>query len=75
MYEKPNDRVKFLVLLCDDEDLETAKASAGALAMLTSVSKKSCKKVFEVNLFSLFIEALHLISLWILLNICLCNSN
>lgn len=43
--------MKFLVLLCDDEDLETAKAAAGALAMLTSVSKKSCKKVFEVNPF------------------------
>lgn len=56
MHEKPNDRVKFLVLLCDDDDLETSKAAAGALAMLTSVSKKSCKKIFEVNPFLLLIK-------------------
>ncbi|GIY72086.1 protein unc-45 homolog B [Caerostris darwini] len=50
LYESPNnDRVKFLVLISDDEDLETAKAASGALAMLTNVSKKACKKVFEVN--------------------------
>ncbi|XP_067141950.1 LOW QUALITY PROTEIN: protein unc-45 homolog B-like [Centruroides vittatus] len=48
-YEFPNDRVKYLVLLCEDDDLDTAKAAAGALAMLTSVSKKSCKRVFDTD--------------------------
>lgn len=49
LHEKPNDRVKFLVLLGDDDDFETSKAAAGALAMLTSVSKKACKKIFETK--------------------------
>lgn len=46
-YEYKNDRTKLLVLLCADEDEETAKAAAGALAILTSLSKKVCKKIFE----------------------------
>ncbi|GIX73165.1 protein unc-45 homolog B [Caerostris extrusa] len=46
LYESPNnDRVKFLVLISDDEDLETAKAASGALAMLTNVSKKAYKEI------------------------------
>lgn len=49
LYEKENDRVKFLALLCQEEDEDTAKASAGALAMLTTVSKKCCEKIFEAN--------------------------
>ncbi|XP_078050885.1 unc-45 myosin chaperone isoform X2 [Augochlora pura] len=46
-YEQENDRVKYLVILCGDEDIDTSLAAAGALAMLTSVSKKSCSKVFD----------------------------
>ncbi|XP_076249019.1 unc-45 myosin chaperone [Calliopsis andreniformis] len=46
-YESENDRVKYLVILCSDEDVDTCMAAAGALAMLTSVSKKSCIKIFD----------------------------
>lgn len=50
LYEMPdNDRVKFLVLISDDEDIDTANAASGALAMLTSVSRKACKKVFDTK--------------------------
>lgn len=48
-YESPNDRVKMLTVLCEEDDLETAKAAAGALAMLTSVSGKACSKVFSAK--------------------------
>ncbi|XP_055902574.1 protein unc-45 homolog B [Eupeodes corollae] len=47
MHEKENDRVKFLCLLCEEEDEDTAKATSGALAMLTSVSKKCCEKILQ----------------------------
>lgn len=47
MFEGNNDRIKFLCLLCQEEDEDTASAAAGALAILTSVSKKCCEKVFE----------------------------
>ena len=33
--EGNNDKVKYLVLLCGDEDEEVAKAAGGALAMVT----------------------------------------
>lgn len=53
LYESPNnDRVKFLVLISDDEDFETAKAASGTLAMLTGASRKACKKVFDVSYIS-----------------------
>ena len=45
MLEGENDRVKFLVLLIGEEDVETSQAAAGALAMATSISSKVCKKV------------------------------
>ncbi|CAG0894401.1 unnamed protein product [Darwinula stevensoni] len=48
--EGKNDRVKYLLLLSgeqDEEELETGKAAAGALAILTSVSKKCCQKIFD----------------------------
>ncbi|EDW59784.1 protein unc-45 homolog B [Drosophila virilis] len=48
MFEGENDRVKFLALLCEDEDEETAMACAGALAMLTSVSTKCCAKLLNI---------------------------
>uniref|UniRef100_A0A182T2Z1 UNC-45/Cro1/She4 central domain-containing protein n=1 Tax=Anopheles maculatus TaxID=74869 RepID=A0A182T2Z1_9DIPT len=45
--EKPNDRVKMLALLCEEEDEDTALAASGALAYLTSVSERCCEKMFE----------------------------
>lgn len=47
LFEGANDRVKFLALLCEEEDEETARAASGALAILTSVSPIICKKLFE----------------------------
>ncbi|XP_071639799.1 protein unc-45 homolog B-like [Temnothorax longispinosus] len=47
LFEQENDRVKYLVILCEDEDEETSIAAAGALAMLASASKKACEKVFD----------------------------
>lgn len=49
MFEGKNDKCKLLFLLCLEEDEDTAKAAAGGLAMLTSASKKCCKKVLEVS--------------------------
>ncbi|XP_020282813.1 protein unc-45 homolog B [Pseudomyrmex gracilis] len=46
-FEKENDRVKYLVILCEEEDQDTSMAAAGALAMLTSVSKAACIKIFD----------------------------
>lgn len=46
-FEQENDRVKYLVILCEDEDKDTSMAAAGALAMLTSTSKKACEKIFN----------------------------
>lgn len=46
-FEQENDRVKYLVILCEDEDEDTSIAAAGALAMLTSASQKACEKVFD----------------------------
>lgn len=47
LFEGQNDRVKFLCLLCQEEDEDTAMAASGALAILTSASKICCEKVFE----------------------------
>lgn len=47
LFEGDNDRIKYFVILCGDEDLDTASAAAGALAMLTSISKKSCQKILD----------------------------
>ena len=49
LYEAENDRVKYLVILCQDEDLETIKAASGALAMLCQVSEKACEKIFNAK--------------------------
>lgn len=46
-FEQENDRIKYLVILCEDEDQDTSMAAAGALAMLTSTSKKTCEKIFD----------------------------
>ena len=50
LYETPkNDRVKYLTLLIEEDDLDTVTAAAGALAMLTSESVKSCAKVMTAK--------------------------
>lgn len=48
LFEKENDRVKMLLLFCADEDKPTAKAAAGALAILSN-SLKVCQKIITVN--------------------------
>lgn len=47
IYEGENDKMKYLVILCGDEDLETSLAASGAVAILTSSSEKCCAKVFD----------------------------
>lgn len=49
LYEAENDRVKYLVILCQDEDIETIKAASGALAMLCQVSEKACARIFTAK--------------------------
>lgn len=46
-HELENDKVKFLALLCQEEDEETAMACAGACAILTSMSVKCCEKMLD----------------------------
>ncbi|XP_018318631.1 protein unc-45 homolog B [Agrilus planipennis] len=47
MFEGENDKLKYLILLCQEEDLETVLAASGAIAILTGNSEKCCKKMFE----------------------------
>lgn len=47
MHEQQNDRVKFLALLCYEEDEDTAIAASGALAILTSCSNICCEKILQ----------------------------
>jgi hypothetical protein len=49
LYEADNDRVKYLVILCQEEDIETVKAASGALAMLCQVSEKAREKIFAAK--------------------------
>lgn len=46
-FEGENDRVKYLVILSQDEDEDTSRAASGALAILTSASQKACEKIFD----------------------------
>lgn len=46
-YEGNNDKCKFLYLLCQEEDVDTVMAAAGALCILTSVSKVCCRKLLD----------------------------
>ncbi|XP_058978568.1 protein unc-45 homolog B-like [Musca domestica] len=57
-FEGDNDRVKFLALLCELEDEETVKACSGALAILSSSSKKCIKKIFDIKN---WLEILHVL--------------
>lgn len=50
LYEGKNDRTKYLFLLGTAEDFELAKAASGGLAILTSVSKRASRKIFDVSL-------------------------
>lgn len=49
LYEAENDRVKYLILLCQEADLETVKAASGALAMLCQVSEKACERILTAK--------------------------
>lgn len=49
LYEGESDRTKLLVLLVQEEDVETCKAAAGALAILLSASSKCADKVLQVG--------------------------
>lgn len=49
VYEGDNDKMKFMVALVLDEDLETTMAASGALAILTSSSEKCCEKFFDAK--------------------------
>ncbi|KAI1280479.1 Protein unc-45 -like protein B [Halotydeus destructor] len=49
LFECQNDRVKLLVCMSEEDDLDTAKAASGALAMLTGVSDIACEKVFDTK--------------------------
>ncbi|KAL1502590.1 hypothetical protein ABEB36_007712 [Hypothenemus hampei] len=46
-FETENDRIKYVVSLCLDEDQDTSMAASGMLAVLTGYSKKCCEKVFD----------------------------
>lgn len=46
-FEGENDRIKFVVSTCLDEDQDTAMAASGMLAIITSYSEKCCKKIFD----------------------------
>ena len=69
LFEGKNDRTKYLVLLSTSEDVELSKAAAGALAILTSVSKRASRKVFEVWLPILVFPQIDLNFLLFLLNL------
>ncbi|XP_058799636.1 protein unc-45 homolog B [Phymastichus coffea] len=48
-FEGSNDRVKYLVILCEEEDIDIGLAASGALAMITTASKAACCKFFDTN--------------------------
>lgn len=48
-FERQNDRLKLMMLYCEEEDEDTTIASSGCLAILTGTSDKCCQKVFEVT--------------------------
>ncbi|CAG4933329.1 unnamed protein product [Colias eurytheme] len=48
-FEGNNDKTKFLCLLCQEEDVDTVMAAAGALCILTSASKICCRKILDLE--------------------------
>ena len=58
MFEGKNDRTKYMVLLCaTTDDLDLVQAAIGTLAVLTAMSKRVSKKVFEVVFITLIISS------------------
>uniref|UniRef100_T1KZA5 UNC-45/Cro1/She4 central domain-containing protein n=1 Tax=Tetranychus urticae TaxID=32264 RepID=T1KZA5_TETUR len=49
IFEEDNDRVKYWLYMCSEEDRDTIVAAAGGLAMLTGVSKKCCEKILQAK--------------------------
>ncbi|XP_012288302.1 protein unc-45 homolog B [Orussus abietinus] len=49
LFEDENDRLKYILILCQEEDEETSVAASGTLAMLTSASQKICKKILDIK--------------------------
>uniref|UniRef100_A0A9J7X406 Protein unc-45 homolog B n=1 Tax=Cyprinus carpio carpio TaxID=630221 RepID=A0A9J7X406_CYPCA len=47
--EDGNDKLKLLVLLCGEDDVQLQRAAAGALAMLTAAQKKLAVKITKVT--------------------------
>lgn len=56
IFEGENDRVKFLINLSMDEDVDTSLAASGAVAILTSSSEKCCEKIFDSKI---WLDAVH----------------
>ncbi|XP_072934544.1 protein unc-45 homolog B [Epargyreus clarus] len=48
-YEGNNDKTKYVYLLCQEEDVDTVMAAAGALCILTSASKVCCRKLLDLE--------------------------
>ncbi|XP_050666566.1 protein unc-45 homolog B [Leptidea sinapis] len=48
-FEAKNDKTKFLCLLCQEEDVDTVMAAAGALCILTTASKVCCRKILDLE--------------------------
>ncbi|CAK1541542.1 unnamed protein product [Leptosia nina] len=48
-FEGSNDKTKFLFLLCQEEDIDTVMAAAGALCILTSASKICSRKILDLE--------------------------
>lgn len=61
--EDGNDKLKLLVLLCGEDDVQLQRAAAGALAMLTAAQKKlavKITKVVRINKNSCLVHLIHL---------------
>ncbi|XP_024879660.1 protein unc-45 homolog B-like, partial [Temnothorax curvispinosus] len=48
-FKQDNSRVKYLMLLCKDENQNVSRSAASALAWLTAANEEACKKVFDSN--------------------------
>lgn len=56
IYEGQNDKLKMLLALCVDEDVDTILAASGAVAILTASSPKCCEKVYDMKS---WLDAIH----------------
>ncbi|XP_071574003.1 protein unc-45 homolog B-like [Temnothorax nylanderi] len=48
-FKQDNSRIKYLMLLCKDENQNVSRSAASALAWLTAANEEACKKVFNSN--------------------------